>query len=171
MAFDRTGAERQVVPTQPVSVGVAEDVLGTRVLAGIIDLALLAGLFLVMGVLFGGSHTQRATSVANPQIHETTSSVSLSGGPFLLFVVLCLVYYFVLELRYGQTLGKRAMKLRVVDLDGGKPTTRAIFLRTLGRVIDVLPLFYLVGMVVLAFGQPRQRIGDRFARTTVARAL
>jgi uncharacterized RDD family membrane protein YckC len=168
MAFDRSGDERVAAPIQPVSVGVAGDVLGRRVLAGLIDVAVLAALFVVMGVLFGGTHSQRVTSVANPRIHETTSSVSLSGVPFALFVTLCLAYYFVLELRSGQTLGKRAMTLRVVDIDGGAPSVRAVFLRTLGRVIDVLPLFYLVGLIALAFGQPRQRIGDRLAHTTVA---
>jgi hypothetical protein len=43
--------------------------------------------------------------------------------------------------------------------------------RTLGRIVDVLPLFYLVGLIALASStSPRQRIGDRLAHTTVAPA-
>jgi uncharacterized RDD family membrane protein YckC len=94
--------------------------------------------------------------------------VSLTNGPLVLFLVLCLSYYFILESRSGQTLGKRATGLRVISIDGGVPTTRAILLRTLGRIIDILPFLYLIGLIALAFGKPRQRIGDRLAHTTVA---
>jgi len=58
----------------------------------------------------------------------------------------------------------------VVSLDGAAPTTKAIAVRTLGRVIDVLPFLYLIGMVALLVGKPRRRIGDRLAGTTVALA-
>jgi hypothetical protein len=41
-------------------------------------------------------------------------------------------------------------------------------LRTVGRVIDVLPVFYLVGWIMMRGPhRPPQRFGDRIARTTV----
>jgi len=170
VAFDATGIEPSGAPQRAVSTDVAHDVLGRRVVAGFIDLAVLAVLFVLMALVFGGTQSQTATSVSNPGIHQTNYSLSLSNGPFLVFIVLALAYYFVLEARLGQTIGKRAMGLRVIDLDGGAPTTGAILLRTLGRTIDVLPLLYLVGLIAIGFGKQRQRIGDRFAHTTVAAA-
>lgn len=142
--------------------------LAQRVLAGFIDLGVLLVVFVVTGLLLGGLHHQTVTSAVNPGIHQTDYGVYLNNGQFLIFVVLCLAYYFVLEALTNQTIGKRAMKIRVVSLDGGTPSTKAILLRTLGRIIDILPLLYFVGMVVLLIGKPRRRIGDRLARTTVA---
>jgi uncharacterized RDD family membrane protein YckC len=141
-----------------------------RVLAGFVDLGVLVLVFVVVGVLFGGAYTQTTTTRASSGVHETaaTSGVSLTGGRFGLFVVLCLVYYFACEMYSGQTIGKRAMGLRVVDIDGGQLTARAVFIRTVGRIVDVLPLLYLLGVLVLASSKRHQRIGDRLARTTVS---
>jgi uncharacterized RDD family membrane protein YckC len=146
----------------------ATDALSERVLAALLDLGALAILFVIVGLLSGGYHSQTETSASNPSIHESYHGIYLTGSKFVLFLVLCLLYYFVLEALWSQTLGKRAMRLRVVSLDGGTPSTKAIAVRTLGRVIDVLPFLYLIGMIALLVGKPRRRIGDRLARTTVA---
>jgi uncharacterized RDD family membrane protein YckC len=146
--------------------GAENEVLGRRVLGGLIDLAALAGVFVVVSLLAGGVNTGGATGVRT----TASLSVSLTGWAFVLFAGLCFAYYFVLELRTGQTLGKRALGLRVIDINGAAPSAGAVLLRTLGRIIDVLPIFYLVGLIALNVGRPRQRIGDRLAGTTVVAA-
>ena len=167
MGFADLSSERPS-PASWGSSGVLAEVLGRRVLAGLIDVMVLSGLFVVMGALFGGAHSQTAST---PGLHQTSFSIALTGVPLVLFIVACLAYYFGLEARYNQTLGKRVMGLRVVDLRGGTPTAGAIFVRTLGRVIDGLPFLYLVGLIAMAMSKsPRQRIGDRLAHTTVAPA-
>lgn len=153
-----------VIPT-PSEDG--RDIVGERVGAAVIDILVLGVLFVVMAVLFGGAQSTTATSLNDPSVHTSGTSVSLSGLPFVLFLVLSLAYYFVLELVYGQTLGKRVTSIRVVRLDGGRPTPVAILLRTLGRIVDALPVFYLLGFLMVVSRRPRQRIGDRLARTTV----
>lgn len=98
-------------------------------------------------------------------------SVSLTGVPLVLFLVTELVYYFALEARSGQTVGKRIMRVRVVIVDGSPANDRAVLLRTVGRVVDILPAFCLVGWLVLKRdNHPRQRRGDRLAHTTVMSA-
>ena len=150
------------------SSGVRAEVLGRRVLAGLIDVGVLAGLFVVMGLLFGGAHSQTAST---PGLHQASFFIALTGIPLVLFFAACFAYYFGLEARYSQTLGKRVMALRVVDLRGGTPAAGAVFVRTLGRVVDGLPFLYLVGLIALATSRPpRRRIGDRLAHTTVAPA-
>jgi uncharacterized RDD family membrane protein YckC len=43
-----------------------------------------------------------------------------------------------------------------------------VLLRTLGRIVDVLPVFYLVGWIAMRGPhRPPQRLGDRLAGTTV----
>jgi len=162
MAAQSSGEQRVLAGVAPSPTDAAAGVMTERILAAFIDLAVLAA-------LFGGVHSTTTASAANPTMHQTNYNVSLTDGPFLLFIVLALAYYFVLEARSGQTLGKRALGLQVVALDDGPLTSRAVFLRTICRLVDVLPLLYLVGLLSSAFGKPRQRLGDRLARTTVAR--
>jgi uncharacterized RDD family membrane protein YckC len=146
---------------------VRSDVVGERIVAALIDLAVLGVIFVGMAVLLGSA---KATTTADAEIHASHASVSLAGWSFVLYIVVVFAYYFVLELAYGQTLGKRAMSIRVGSLDGGPPRAPAILGRTLGRIVDALPIFYLLGFVVLVSGRRRQRIGDRIGRTLVVGA-
>jgi len=81
-----------------------------------------------------------------------------------------LLYFTYFESTTGQTLGKQVMKIRVVDettmqhLDFGMSLVRNIL-----RIIDWLPLFYLIGFLLIATNQKKQRIGDMVARSIVVR--
>ena len=67
----------------------------------------------------------------------------------------------------GQTVGKRLMRLRVVDARGLRLSFAQIVLRNLLRFVDGLPLFYLVGGLVALFNRRAQRLGDLAADTLV----
>ncbi len=137
------------------------DVLGRRVIAALLDVAVIFGLFVLFAVEFGSAHAR---------VHggQTNFSVSLNGAPAVVSIALVVAYYFVLELRFGRTLGKLLNGLRAVSVDGGPLTARKALVRTIGRVIDLLPVLYLIGFIaLLVSGSPRQRIGDRLAGTTV----
>jgi uncharacterized RDD family membrane protein YckC len=136
-----------------------EDVLGLRISAALIDLALLAGVFVVLALAIG-ERTAEGNNV----------SLSLSGAAAAVYFGLVLLYYFALEAAIGQTVGKLALNLQVVRADGSRPSAAAIALRTLLRFVDWLPLLYLVGFIaMMATGQRRQRLGDLAAKTIVAR--
>lgn len=78
------------------------------------------------------------------------------------------IYFIAFEtLGDGQTPGKRWMGLRVLDLEGSPPVFSAVALRNLLRIVDMLPVFYLLGHTVLFATPRRQRIGDLIARTVV----
>jgi uncharacterized RDD family membrane protein YckC len=145
----------------------ARALLARRIKAALIDVLLLAIAFVLIAAVSGGIHS--TTTSAN----ETTAvqtGVSVHGGAALLFFLAVLVYYAGCELRWGQTPGKRVMGLRVVTLDGRPPSTRAVLIRTAARLIDVLPVFYLVGLTALLLSSDDQRVGDRLAGTTVSPA-
>ncbi|MET0810932.1 MAG: RDD family protein [Thermoleophilaceae bacterium] len=124
-----------------------------RIAAALIDLAIVVGGAFVIGLAAGLSGVGE-------------------GGAGLTAVVLAwaLYYYFACESSGGQTLGKKAMKLRVVRMDGGTAGMGDIGVRTILRLIDGLFL-YLVGLVVmLATGKRRGRLGDLAARTKIVSA-
>ncbi|MBM3785190.1 MAG: RDD family protein [Acidobacteria bacterium] len=92
---------------------------------------------------------------------------------------LLMVAFFVLSLGYGivaewfwrgQTIGKRVMGIRVMDRDGLPMTAAQIVVRNLLRVVDMLPLFYMLGGGVALLSRYGQRIGDFAANTVVVRA-
>lgn len=67
----------------------------------------------------------------------------------------------------GQTVGKRIMRLRVVDISGLRLQFSQIALRNLVRVIDLVPVGYLVGGVSMLVNRYHQRLGDIAANCIV----
>lgn len=69
----------------------------------------------------------------------------------------------------GQTIGKKLLRLRVVDVEGMRLQFNQIVTRNLLRVVDALPVFYFVGGLVCWFNRNCQRLGDIAANTIVIR--
>lgn len=67
----------------------------------------------------------------------------------------------------GQTIGKRTLRLRVVDARGLRLSFAQVVLRNLLRFVDALPLFYLVGGIASLLNARAQRLGDLAADTLV----
>lgn len=94
-----------------------------------------------------------------------------SGAAFGALVALpALAIYFlyhpVLELvMRGRTPGKRMAGVRIVDRQGGTPSSLALLIRNAFRLIDCLPVFYGVGLVLTIFSIQRVRLGDMAAGT------
>jgi uncharacterized RDD family membrane protein YckC len=68
---------------------------------------------------------------------------------------------------HGQTPGKRALGLRVMDVGGLKLQFSQVAIRNLMRILDALPLLYLVGGTAVLLSRQAQRLGDMVANTTV----
>ena len=94
---------------------------------------------------------------------------ALHGGPAFLFFLIALAYYVVMEKTSGATIGKMAMKLKVVKTDGAALDWQASVVRNILRIIDGL-FFYLVAAIVVWVSKGKQRIGDMAAKTHVVRA-
>ena len=139
-------------------------VTGRRIVAALLDLIPLVVLFLVMASAFG--HTGKTVDEEDKQMY----SVSLNGGPFVLYSLLTLAYYVVFEGLTARTPGKFIMGLKVVKLDGGSYSWVAALARNVLRIVDGLPVFYIVGLITIAVTEKNQRIGDLAVGTTVVRA-
>jgi len=84
--------------------------------------------------------------------------------------------YFIVSIGYGiflewywhgQTLGKRLMRLRVLDARGLQLQFSQVVIRNLLRFVDSLPALYLVGGTACLINRRAQRLGDLAANTIV----
>jgi uncharacterized RDD family membrane protein YckC len=65
----------------------------------------------------------------------------------------------------GYTPGKRMAGVRILGRDGSQPSTTALLLRNVFRLIDSLPATYLVGLTTCFLTRQRVRLGDMAAGT------
>ena len=71
----------------------------------------------------------------------------------------------------GQTIGKKLLRLRVMDEQGLPLQFSQVVIRNLLRVVDQLPSFFLVGGLTALINRKAQRLGDIAARTIVTRTI
>src|ERR1035438_9359856 len=102
----------------------------------------------------------------------------LSVVSFNFAVAFYVIGYFVVSIGYGiffewswrgQTIGKRLLRLRVLDVDGMLLQFNQIVVRNLLRFVDALPAFYFVGGVTCWLNSKCQRRRDDVAEHAVAR--
>ena len=87
---------------------------------------------------------------------------------YLLMSLPAFLYYVLLETFWdGKTIGKFAMKTRVVKLDGSKPSFASYFVRWILRIIDVVITFGGLATLTILIKGNGQRIGDIAAGTTI----
>ncbi|WP_227134695.1 RDD family protein [Halorubellus salinus] len=139
---------------------------------GIRGVAMAIDSFVWFGLLFVGVY---AVAAVTGQIEVTNGNVdaSLQGGAGMAALGLSLglgvAYHALLEWWAGRTIGKALVAIRVVTEDGTTPSAGASLARNVVRLVDWLPLFYVVGIATMAFSSDSQRLGDRLAGTTVVR--
>ncbi|OOG46092.1 hypothetical protein B0E52_05170 [Rhodanobacter sp. C06] len=93
------------------------------------------------------------------------------GLAMLAMFALLWAYWVVCELWLdGQSLGKRALGLRVVNADGTPVTWLPSVTRNLLRVVDALPGVYGVGLASTLVDPGARRLGDIVAGTMVVHA-
>jgi uncharacterized RDD family membrane protein YckC len=95
-----------------------------------------------------------------------------AGSTIALWITLQFFFTFVYHvyfetLRQGRTLGKRALRLRVVDSRGLPITAAQSLVRNAVRAVDSLPLLYGAGGFAALIDRNGRRLGDIAAETLV----
>ncbi len=128
---------------------------GTRLIAALIDILLIHVFIAVItigGIVFGFS------------IVDSGVTVILVIAYLLLLFVLKFLYFVWAELRYeGRTFGKKVFRIRTVMISGHGVAFGASVVRNLARVIDHIPIAWIVPAVT----HGHRRIGDLLAGTVV----
>jgi uncharacterized RDD family membrane protein YckC len=73
------------------------------------------------------------------------SIFSFFGLLKILDLAVIFAYFYGLENSVGQTVGKMITKTKVVNLEGGKPTTQQMLVRTFSRIIPLEPVLLIGG--------------------------
>ena len=111
----------------PPVVGIHEDVhvTGRRIVATIVDGLIFGALFTVMTMLFG--------NVTNVGFANWNGSMPVL--PTVLYGLIVVLYYILLEGYLGQTLGKMLLGIKVIREDNGEvPGLGGASIRTLLRI-------------------------------------
>jgi uncharacterized RDD family membrane protein YckC len=132
--------------------------IGSRFLAQFVDVAILTVVTFVIFIAATGLGMLFKSA-------ETAILFALILG----FIVVA-GYFLVSEaVLSGQTLGKRAVRLRVVGDQGQPITLGQAAIRNLVRFVDFLPFFYGIGIITLFVNGRGKRLGDFAAGTLVVR--
>jgi uncharacterized RDD family membrane protein YckC len=97
---------------------------------------------------------------------EASSRATYQFVVVLPATLIYLLYHPVLEIAMrGRTPGKRLAGVRIVTRQGDIPGAGPLILRNVFRIVDSLPLAYLVGLGATLFTAQHVRIGDLAAGT------
>jgi len=135
--------------------------VGQRVLAWIVDLVIIGIIIAVLAGL-GIAGIGLGAMMLDP-------SAFLFGISTIIVLIGVAIFYglFFEGYWHGQTVGKRAMHIRVVDEKTYKPESMGqAVIRNLLRIIDN-QIIGLVALVLIAVTPRKQRIGDMLAKTIV----
>jgi uncharacterized RDD family membrane protein YckC len=138
--------------------------IGSRLLAGLLDTLLIAGLYAILLILLIAANLDPLG--VRPDLADTVSMVLFA---VLILLAFCIYWgYFILFETWlnGQTPGKRSLKIRVVQQEGAAVTMSAIVIRNLLRAVDLIG-FYAVAGVSMFVTKKVQRLGDLAAGTVV----
>lgn len=126
----------------------------TRFLAWLVDcLVLQAAMWTIYGIL-------ASASVVLGNIGTAIMILAYFAGGF--------IYRIGMEWRFrGQTIGKKLLRLRVVDSSGLRLRFSQVALRNLLRLVDAMPFFYFLGGVTMLINRHHQRLGDIAASCVV----
>ena len=80
--------------------------------------------------------------------------------------ILFFIYWTILEYKTNQTVGKKIMNLKVVDIDGKKPNLKEIMISSFGKSF-LLPVDVILGWFLT--NEKRQRIFNKLGDTLIVK--
>ncbi|KXX68729.1 RDD family protein [Flammeovirga sp. SJP92] len=135
--------------SQNVNLQFQKALVTTRIAAFIIDMMLISAIMLLPGMIL--TYTSQFAIFW----------VVIMSIPFLFYNLICEIF---LE---GQSLGKKALKIRVVSMDGNATKLSQYFIRWIFRLIDIALLQGTVAVFTILMKGEGQRLGDILAGTIV----
>ena len=142
----------QIETAQNVSIQQNAAGIGDRILAFLIDIVIIiAYIIIVVFILLA----------LDVDMGQGWAFQLIFGLPVFLYHLLWETFW------NGRSPGKATLKIRVVRLDGSRPTFSNYLIRWLLRVLDITLVSGGIAIVVILFKGTGQRLGDMAATTTV----
>lgn len=140
-----------ILTTQNVLLNHKTANVGERIIATFIDFFILTTYFYVVRYIFSFSN-----------------NLENSASMIYIFLIPAAIYHPLSEIfMNGQSLGKKAIGLKVVRIDGAQPSVGSYIIRWIFRLIDVDLFSGIIAIIVISANGKGQRIGDIIAKTTV----
>ncbi|MEO1051472.1 MAG: RDD family protein [Bacteroidota bacterium] len=140
----------EINTTQNVVIKYEVAVLRDRILAFLLDFIILSATLIFLLLAF------TAFGEAGMYVYITLSSIVF------------FFYTLVAEAAFnGQTIGKRALDIKVVRLDGKHPKISDYAMRWVFRMIDIYLSFGTLASIFVSSSSKGQRLGDLLADTTI----
>ena len=131
--------------------------IGSRLLAQIFDILVIIIFEMLMIIVF--------STLLNSTKHIPNWIPTVS---LILNFVLIWGYFPIMEyFNNGQTLGKKVFKIKVKSDMGGPLGFGPAIIRNLIRIVDFLPGFYGIGLLVMFLNNKNKRLGDIVSGTVV----
>jgi len=149
----------RITTSQNVDIDYEVAGLGERILARLIDLGVFVLIFL-LGMFTAG--------VTNLFVEGSGLAIIL-----IIYAVLFVFYDLVFEIfMNGQSIGKRIMKIKVISLNGARPSVGQYLLRWVFRIVDFALIEPgLIALITAAVSEKPQRVGDIVAGTMLIRTI
>lgn len=134
--------------TQNITVDYEVAGAGDRILAYIID-AIIQGAWIFFTIIL-------------------LSKVHFHIASLIVLLIPLFFYHLAMEIFFnGQSVGKMALKIKVIKLDGTEPALGAYIIRWLFRIVDISLFSGVVALITIIVNGKGQRLGDIAADTTV----
>jgi uncharacterized membrane protein SpoIIM required for sporulation/uncharacterized RDD family membrane protein YckC len=141
--------------------------IGSRFWAGVLDSVCISLSVLLVCLLLVPFQI-----LEMPDIEEPASFISSLKGTLsiLVFFLLYWGYHMFWEAGFqGQSPGKKAFQIQVLNDDGLFPSWKQVVIRNILRIVDGVPGFYFVAGAAMGIDSCGKRLGDMAAGTIVIR--
>lgn len=140
----------QIDTTQNISLNFEPGSLGDRILARLLDGAVIIVYIILVWTMIA------------------LASISYATWLVIVLALPVVFYDLVAETSFnGQSIGKRVLKIKVISLDGNRPTLGQYLIRWLFRLVDFTLTQSFCAVLCVAISQKHQRLGDMVAGTAV----
>lgn len=137
--------------------------LGDRILATLVDGGVMLGVWYVLYFIAILIFASSFKAFENGSGFPTSIVIVL-----VIYSIVAVFYKLIAEIFFnGQSIGKYAMKIRVISLDGSRPSVGQYLLRWVFRLIDFGISGGLCAFICVAMSKNKQRLGDMVAGTTL----
>lgn len=126
------------------------NILGKRVVASLIDYFIIFILYFIISLIY--------------LLFSNAINFQISKVEIIIIISLWFIFLVIPEFKFGKTLGKKIVGLKLISFDNSNLLFSQIFIR---RLFDIIDIFALGLVSIIMISNNNQRFGDKFAKVFV----